>query len=134
MDKEKTQIQVTVIGEPELKTITPNSGANAGKETKVLSFRAYKPNFTKNEDGSFTRGNSTFYSVKVYGENAERALAFVVDGLRLLVDGFAFTRTYEVNNEERTENVINVDLIAIPINQVGLKRVEFEKRQKDDKQ
>ena len=44
---------VVVFKEPTVSQIVPKSGPNAGKETSVLEFKAYKPHFVKQKDGSF---------------------------------------------------------------------------------
>ena len=43
---------VVVFKEPTISQIVPKSGPNAGKETSVLEFKAYKPHFVKQQGGS----------------------------------------------------------------------------------
>lgn len=58
---------VVVFKEPTISQIVPKSGPNAGKETSVLEFKAYKPHFVKQKDGSFQqdKDGTEFFSVSV---------------------------------------------------------------------
>lgn len=57
---------VVVFKEPTISQIVPKSGPNAGKETSVLEFKAYKPHFVKQQDGSFLqdKDGTEFFSVR----------------------------------------------------------------------
>lgn len=46
---------VVVFKEPTVSQIVPKSGPNAGKETSVLEFKAYKPHFVKQKTAPFNR-------------------------------------------------------------------------------
>ena len=52
---EQIATKIVVFAEPSLNQITPTSGPNAGKETSVLNFKAFHPNYTRNDKGDFRR-------------------------------------------------------------------------------
>lgn len=63
---------VVVFKEPTISQIVPKFGPNAGKETSVLEFKAYKPHFVKQQDGSFQqdKDGTEFFSVRYYGKDS----------------------------------------------------------------
>ena len=75
---------VVVFKEPTVSQIVPKSGPNAGKETSVLEFKAYKPHFVKQKDGSFQqdKDGTEFFSVRYYGKesSAKRMAAGIKEG------------------------------------------------------
>ena len=46
---EQIATKIVVFAEPSLSQITPTSGPNAGNETSVLNFKAFHPNYTRND-------------------------------------------------------------------------------------
>ena len=69
-DFQDISTSVVVHGAPKVEKFTPMSGQNAGKEQTVLNFRAYHPNFQRQEDGSFKMLDSDWYDVKYNGKAA----------------------------------------------------------------
>ena len=67
-DFQDISTSVVVHGAPKVEKFTPMSGQNAGKEQTVLNFRAYHPNFQRQEDGSFKMLDSDWYDVKYNGK------------------------------------------------------------------
>ena len=67
---------VVVFKEPTISQIVPKSGPNAGKETSVLEFKAYKPHFVKQKDGSFQqdKDGTEFFSVRYYGKECSKCV------------------------------------------------------------
>lgn len=71
-DFQDISTSVVVHGAPKVEKFTPMSGQNAGKEQTVLNFRAYHPNFQRQEDGSFKMLDSDWYDVKYNGKAIEQ--------------------------------------------------------------
>ena len=93
---------VVVFKEPTISQIVPKSGPNAGKETSVLEFKAYKPHFVKQQDGSFQqdKDGTEFFSVRYYGKesSAKRMAAGIKEGMMLEVRGDVSTREFTGKN------------------------------------
>lgn len=117
---------VVVFKEPTISQIVPKSGPNAGKETSVLEFKAYKPHFVKQQDGSFQqdKDGTEFFSVRYYGKerSAKRMAAGIKEGMMLEVRGDVSTREFTgKNGKQMQENVLTAKGIAVSLNQPGLK-------------
>ena len=114
---------VVVFKEPTISQIDPKSGPNAGKETSVLEFKAYKPHFVKQQDGSFQqdKDGTEFFSVRYYGKDssAKRMAAGIKEGMMLEVRGDVSTREFTGKNGK--QNVLTAKGIAVSLNQPGLK-------------
>ena len=111
---------VVVFKEPTISQIVPKSGPNAGKETSVLEFKAYKPHFVKQQDGSFQqdKDGTEFFSVRYYGKESSA----IKEGMMLEVRGDVSTREFTgKNGKQMQENVLTAKGIAVSLNQPGLK-------------
>ena len=86
-DFQDISTSVVVHGAPKVEKFTPMSGQNAGKEQTVLNFRAYHPNFQRQEDGSFKMLDSDWYDVKYNGKAIEQVQGLLKDGMTLEVRG-----------------------------------------------
>ena len=116
---------VVVFKEPTVSQIVPKSGPNAGKETSVLEFKAYKPHFVKQKDGSFQqdKDGTEFFSVRYYGKEslAKRMAAGIKEGMMLEVRGDVSTREFTgKNGKQMQENVLTAKGLAVSLNQPGL--------------
>lgn len=130
MDYQDITVRVYVTGSPEIKVIKPESGSHAGEETFVLNFRAVEPKYKKQSDGTFKRVEGIFYSVRLFGDAAKQVGALIQDGMLLEVKGSFYKREYTTREgQTRTDNVINADKVALPLQQPGLKGIDFEKRE-----
>ena len=115
---------VVVFKEPTVSQIVPKSGPNAGKETSVLEFKAYKPHFVKQKDGSFQqdKDGTEFFSVRYYGkESSAKRMAGIKEGMMLEVRGDVSTREFTgKNGKQMQENVLTAKGLAVSLNQPGL--------------
>ena len=119
---------VVVHGAPKAEKFTPTSGLNAGKEQTVLNFRAYHPNFQRQEDGSFKMLDSDWYDVKYNGKAIDPVQGLLKDGTTLEVRGRMRDRVWkdrEGNN--RTTHEIFAKSLGLSLTQPGLIGVEFQK-------
>ncbi len=130
MEYKDITVRAYVVGECETKSITPSSGPHAGEETSVLNFRVVEPKYKKQSDGTRKRIDGIFYSVRYFGASAETVGALIKDGMCLEIVGSFYEREYETSEgEKRKDSVINVNKLLLPLNQVGLKEIIFEKRE-----
>ena len=118
-----------MTGTAEFKTITPASGIHSGKPTQIITFRAFKPNYKKLEDGTWQRQESTFYTVRYY-DATERMAGLIKDGLTLFVTGTTFDREYTGKDDaQHIEHILNADKLMVPLDQEELKDLVFEKKE-----
>ena len=116
-DFQDISTSVVVHGAPKVEKFTPMSGQNAGKEQTVLNFRAYHPNFQRQEDGSFKMLDSDWYDVKYNGKAIEQVQGLLKDGMTLEVRGSMRERVWkDRDGNDRTS-----------LTQPGLTGVEFQK-------
>ncbi len=130
MSDKKTASDLRVIchGEPQIKTITPKSGTNEGKEVSVLCFRAYHPVAEKQQDGSFNSKDPEWYSLQLFDNKAQEIGKFIKDGLVLRVSGEVKEREYtDKNGQKQIGRDLNVYSLAVDLKQRGLKNIDFQK-------
>ena len=94
-DFQDISTSVVVHGAPKVEKFTPMSGQNAGQEQTVLNFRAYHPNFQRQEDGSFKMLDSDWYDVKYNGKAIEQVQGLLKDGMTLEVRGSMRERVWK---------------------------------------
>lgn len=116
---------VVVFKEPTVSQIVPKSGPNAGKQTSVLEFKAYKPHFVKKEDGSFIQDKegTQFFTVRYYGkENAAKRMSEgIKEGMMLEVRGDVTVKEFTTKDgKNMQENILSAKGIAVSLNQPGL--------------
>lgn len=120
--------RVICYGEASVQIIVPKSGINAGKETPVLSMKAFHPVNVRKEDGTFDEKEPIWYDMKLYDSNAKLISSFLKDGLVLRVSGEVKPRTWTGRDgQERQSKDLILYSLAIDIKQRGLKTVVFEK-------
>ena len=122
--------RVICFGEPKITGIVPKSGANAGKEIKVLSMRAFHPVSVRKEDGTFEEKESLWFDLKLFDDSAELLSGFLKDGLVLRVSGEIKKRTWQGKDGREHESAdLNLYSLAVDLKQRGLKGIVFEKPQ-----
>lgn len=118
---------VVVYGKPLLKTITPTSGINAGKDVAVLNFRAFHPNYERDGSNGIKKTESDFYEVQMFGKKAETAFGHIKEGMTLEVRGSVSDHNFEKDGKQMTSHVILAKGIGLSLTQAGLRSVDFEK-------
>lgn len=127
-DFQDISTSVVVHGAPKVEKFTPMSGQNAGKEQTVLNFRAYHPNFQRQEDGSFKMLDSDWYDVKYNGKAIEQVQGLLKDGMTLEVRGSMRERGWkDREGNDRTTHEIFAKSLGLSLTQPGLTGVEFQK-------
>lgn len=122
--------RVICFGEPKVSSIVPKSGANAGKEIKVLSMRAFHPVAVRKEDGTFEEKESLWFDLKLFDDNSDLLSGFLKDGLVLRVSGEVKKRTWQGKDGKEHESAdLNLYSLAVDLKQRGLKGIVFEKPQ-----
>lgn len=117
---------VVLFGKPQLKTITPTSGINAGKDVSVLNFRAFHPNYEREGNG-IKKTESDWYEVQMFGKKAETAFGHLKEGMTLEVRGSVSEHNFEKDGKQMTSHVITAKGIGLSLTQAGLRSVDFEK-------
>lgn len=127
-DFQDISTSVVVHGAPKVEKFTPMSGQNAGKEQTVLNFRAYHPNFQRQEDGSFKMLDSDWYDVKYNGKAIEQMQGLLKDGMTLEVRGSMRERVWkDRDGNDRTSHEVFAKSLGLSLTQPGLTGVEFQK-------
>ena len=118
-----------VSTEPKVTKITPAGGKYAGKEIDVAEFNVGKPLWTKNPaTGEFIKGDTTYYQVKMYGEEGARTANHLKVGMSVNVEGSKSTEKWKdkETGSERTKNVITAQDVSLNLSQSRVKGIEFE--------
>ena len=111
-DFQDISTSVVVHGAPKVEKFTPMSGQNAGKEQTVLNFRAYHPNFQRQEDG----------------KAIEQVQGLLKDGMTLEVRGSMRERVWkDRDGNDRTSHEVFAKSLGLSLTQPGLTGVEFQK-------
>lgn len=124
-----------VSTEPKIEKITPSSGKYAGKETDVAEFNVGKPSWTKNPaTGEFIKGDTTYYQVKMYGEEGARTASHLKVGMSVNVEGSKSTENWKDKStgEERTKNIITAKDVSLNLSQSRVKGIEFDPSKEKD--
>ena len=125
-------LRVIVYGEPNIATITPKSGENAGKQIDVLNINVYKPNASKQPDGSWKQMDSDWYKLQLFSEHAKEISPLIKDGLALRVSGLIKENTFQgKDGQTKTSKNIVVNNIAVDLLQRGIKGIDFEKKNRE---
>ena len=128
---EQIATKIVVFAEPSLSQITPTSGPNAGNETSVLNFKAFHPNYTRNDKGAFEQQDSDWFTVKMYGKKAENVARHLKEGMVLEVRGSVTDKTFTGRDgQEHSVKEINASAIALSLEQNGIKSLQFERENK----
>lgn len=120
--------RVVVYGEPQVKTVTPHSGPNAGKEVDVLSVRVRQDHAERLPDGTWEKKDSDWFDLQSYNPHAKELAAMLKDGMALRVSGIVQEREYTgKDGQQHQAKSIAANSLAIDMLQPGLKGVTFEK-------
>lgn len=99
--------KIYVYREPELNTIVPKSGKNAGKEIDVLSVKVLHRNYEIDPtSGDFIKKDPTFMTLKKYGDakdNVKQLASLIQPGMQLRVSGSLTSHEYEFKDQKTGE-------------------------------
>ncbi len=140
---EKVQnYKIYIYQNPEITTIVPKTGKNAGKTIDVMSVKALHRNYEINDTtGDFVKKDPTFMTLKKYGEEHEdlKQLAFLIKpGMQLRVNGYLTSHEYEFTDQKtgelrkQTAIELNANSLMLDLSQQGLKSITFEQQKREN--
>lgn len=133
--------KIYVYREPELNTIVPKSGKNAGKEIDVLSVKVLHRNYEIDPtSGDFIK-DPTFMTLKKYGDakdNVKQLASLIQPGMQLRVSGSLTSHEYEFKDQKtgemrkQTALELNANNLMLDLSQKGLKGINFEQQKQNE--
>lgn len=141
---EKVQnYKIYIYQSPEVTTIMPKTGKNAGKEIDVLSVKALHRNYEIDETtGDFIKKDPTFITLKKYGdekENVRQLASLIQPGMQLRVNGSLSSREYEFQDKEtgeqrkQTAYDLTANSLMLDLSQKGITSIGFEHQKQNEK-
>lgn len=134
--------KIYVYREPELNTIVPKSGKNAGKEIDVLSVKVLHRNYEIDPtSGDFIKKDPTFMILKKYGDakdNVKQLASLIQPGMQLRVSGSLTSHEYEFKDQKtgemrkQTALELNANNLMLDLSQKGLKGINFEQQKQNE--
>lgn len=134
--------KIYVYREPELNTIVPKSGKNAGKEIDVLSVKLLHRNYEIDPtSGDFIKKDPTFMTLKKYGDakdNVKQLASLIQPGMQLRVSGSLTSHEYEFKDQKtgemrkQTALELNANNLMLDLSQKGLKGINFEQQKQNE--
>ena len=134
--------KIYVYREPELNTIVPKSGKNAGKEIDVLSVKVLHRNYEIDPtSGDFIKKDPTFMTLKKYGDakdNVKLLASLIQPGMQLRVSGSLTSHEYEFKDQKtgemrkQTALELNANNMMLDLSQKGLKGINFEQQKQNE--
>ena len=134
--------KIYVYREPELNTIVPKSGKNAGKEIGVLSVKVLHRNYEIDPtSGDFIKKDPTFMTLKKYGDakdNLKQLSSLIQPGMQLRVSGSLTSHEYEFKDQKtgemrkQTALELNANNLMLDLSQKGLKGINFEQQKQNE--
>ena len=134
--------KIYVYREPELNTIVPKSGKNAGKEIDVLSVKVLHRNYEIDPtSGDFIKKDPTFMTLKKYGDakdNVKQLASLIQPGMQLRVSGSLTSHEYEFKDQKtgemrkQTALELNANNLMLDLAQKGLKGINFEQQKQNE--
>lgn len=134
--------KIYVYREPELNTIVPKSGKNAGKEIGVLSVKVLHRNYEIDPtSGDFIKKDPTFMTLKKYGDakdNVKQLASLIQPGMQLRVSGSLTSHEYEFKDQKtgemrkQTALELNANNLMLDLSQKGLKGINFEQQKQNE--
>lgn len=134
--------KIYVYREPELNTIVPKSGKNAGKEIDVLSVKVLHRNYEIDPtSGDFIKKDPTFMTLKKYGDakdNVKQLSSLIQPGMQLRVSGSLTSHEYEFKDQKtgemrkQTALELNANNLMLDLSQKGLKGINFEQQKQNE--
>ena len=140
---EKVQnYKIYVYREPELNTIVPKTGKNAGKEIDVVSVKVLHRNYEIDPtSGDFIKKDPTFMTLKKYGDakdNVKQLASLIQPGMQLRVSGSLTSHEYEFKDQKtgelrkQTAIELNANSLMLDLSQQGLKSITFEQQKREN--
>lgn len=140
---EKVQnYKIYIYQAPEVTTIMPKTGKNAGKEIDVLSVKALHRNYEIDEtSGDFIKKDPTFITLKKYGdekENVRQLASLIQPGMQLRVNGSLSSREYEFQDKEtgeqrkQTAYDLTANSLMLDLSQKGITSIGFEHQKQNE--
>lgn len=140
---EKVQnYKIYIYQAPEVTTIMPKTGKNAGKEIDVLSVKALHRNYEIDEtSGDFIKKDPTFITLKKYGdekENVRQLASLIQPGMQLRVNGSLSSREYEFQDKEtgeqrkQTAYDLTANSLMLDLSQKGITSIGFEYQKQNE--
>ena len=134
--------KIYVYREPELNTIVPKSGKNAGNEIDVLSVKVLHRNYEIDPtSGDFIKKDPTFITLKKYGDakdNVKQLASLIQLGMQLRVSGSLTSHEYEFKDQKtgemrkQTALELNANNLMLDLSQKGLKGINFEQQKQNE--
>lgn len=134
--------KIYVYREPELNTIVPKTGKNAGKEIDVVSVKVLHRNYEIDPtSGDFIKKDPTFMTLKKYGDakdNVKQLASLIQPGMQLRVSGSLTSHEYEFKDQKtgelrkQTAIELNANSLMLDLSQQGLKSITFEQQKREN--
>lgn len=134
--------KIYVYREPELNTIVPKTGKNAGKEIDVVSVKVLHRNYEIDPtSGDFIKKDPTFMTLKKYGDakdNVKQLASLIQPGMQLRVSGSLTSHEYEFKDQKtgemrkQTALELNANNLMLDLSQKGLKGINFEQQKQNE--
>lgn len=134
--------KIYVYREPELNTIVPKTGKNAGKEIDVLSVKVLHRNYEIDPtSGDFIKKDPTFMTLKKYSDakdNVKQLASLIQPGMQLRVSGSLTSHEYEFKDQKtgemrkQTALELNANNLMLDLSQKGLKGINFEQQKQNE--
>ena len=134
--------KIYVYREPELNTIVPKTGKNAGKEIDVLSVKVLHRNYEIDPtSGDFIKKDPTFMTLKKYGDakdNVKQLASLIQPGMQLRVSGSLTSHEYEFKDQKtgqmrkQTALELNANNLMLDLSQKRLKGINFEQQKQNE--
>lgn len=134
--------KIYIYQNPEMTTIVPKTGKNAGKTIDVMSVKALHRNYEINDTtGEFVKKDPTFMTLKKYGEEHEdlkQLASLIKPGMQLRVNGYLTSHEYEFTDQKtgelrkQTAIELNANSLMLDLSQQGLKSITFEQQKREN--
>lgn len=134
--------KIYIYQNPEITTIVPKTGKNAGKTIDVMSVKALHRNYEIDDTtGDFVKKDPTFMTLKKYGEEHEdlkQLSSLIKPGMQLRVNGYLTSHEYEFTDQKtgelrkQTAIELNANSLMLDLSQQGLKSITFEQQKREN--
>lgn len=110
--------QVTLIGQPQIKSGIIKSGPRVGQSYHYVKMMAYKSNYVTNEAGQTVKTAPTYYNLSIFGaEDKTKQLAQTLQPqMKAQISGHAREYSYaDRNGEQKTAFNVNVKNLSLEL-------------------